>query len=74
MEHFAAVIEALKTGGPYALVVLIGWAYTKERANNKELYLKVIDLTQQLTTSNTELKAAMTALKDAMNVLASRLP
>jgi len=74
VEHFAAVIEALKTGGPYALVALIGWAYIKERANNKELYLKVIEITQQMTASNVELKAAMTALKDAMNSLAIRLP
>ena len=72
--EFTAVVEALKTGGPYALVAIIGWAYVKERANNKELYMKVIEMAQQMATSNVELKAAMTALKDAMNTLASRLP
>ena len=74
MEQLTVVMQALQTGGPYALVALIGWAYLNERGNNKELYLKVIELSQQMATSNVELRSAMTALKDAMNLLASRLP
>jgi len=72
--ELVAVTEALKAGGPYALVALIGWAYIKERANNKELYIQVIELSKQLAVSNSELKSAINALKDAMNALASRLP
>jgi len=74
VEQLTVVMQALQTGGPYALVALIGWAYLNERGNNKELYLKVIELSQQMATSNVELRSAMTALKDAMNLLASRLP
>jgi len=74
VENFLAVVEGLKAGGPYAFLALVGWAYVRERANNKELYMKVIEMAQQMATSNVELKAAMTALKDAMNTLANRLP
>lgn len=72
--EITAVGNALATGGPYALVAILGWAYWRERTNNKELYTSVIKMAREMASANVELKFAMTALKDAMNTLAGRLP
>ena len=70
-ESIPSVIRFLEASGPYGLVLVLAWTIwflneKKERAL-RQIYDKVIDLSEKQTAAITKMEAALTALKDTLN-------
>ena len=80
MGTLTALIEALQTGGPYAVAgifVLVWWMERKERQAKETrlgaVYEKIIVLVQESTAASDRMQAALTSLKDAIHAMSGRL-
>jgi hypothetical protein len=74
MEPVSALIEVLKTGGPYAMsaiFVLVWWAERADRrakeADLQAFYQKTISLVRQSTRAIDQMQAAISSLRDAIH-------
>lgn len=72
MELFASTVGILQTGGPYAIVVFLGWAYFKKDSQLTSLYRELITLVESQATSATKMESALLSLKDVINTIAQR--
>lgn len=69
MNSLRELTELLRTGGPYVLVVLLGFAlYTRDR-QLRALYDRVIALAEQDATASAGAQAALARLSDVIGEL-----
>lgn len=75
MSDFSAIATWLQATGPYGLVAVLGWAFWRmsERKDNAihDLYEQVAELSRTQTAAVIKMEAALVALKDALDRLAS---
>jgi len=74
MEPVSALVDALKTGGPYAMsaiFVLVWWAERADRrakeSDMQAFYQKTISLVRQSTRAIDQMQAAISSLRDAIH-------
>jgi hypothetical protein len=80
MDAVTGLMEALKTGGPYAMaaIFIVGWLLERQDRREKEtqmraVYEKTVTLVQETTKTVGRMEAAVTALTDAIRSINGRL-
>lgn len=73
MEALNTALEFLQSGGPWAIVVFLAWAYLHKDAELKQLYKQVIELSTQQAKAITELRDAVDYLKEALRSILVRM-
>jgi hypothetical protein len=68
-----ALVDILRTGGPFAVLVFLGLAYWKKDQYVVQLHRQILDTTVQNVQAITAMKEAIGGLKDALNQLSSKL-
>lgn len=80
METITELMNALKTGGPYAMaaIFIAGWWLERHDRREKETHLravyeKTVSLVEETTRTVGRMEAAVTALTDALRTMNGRL-
>lgn len=80
MENITELMNALKTGGPYAMaaIFIVGWWLERHDRREKETHLravyeKTVSLVEETTRTVGRMEAAVTALTDALRTMNGRL-
>lgn len=79
MDSLAALIEALKAGGPYAMaaIFILGWWLERKDRQEKETHLravyeKTVTLAVETKVTVEKMQGAVTALTDAIRAMNGR--
>jgi len=67
------LVEVLKTGGPYALVIFLGFAYWMKDKYICRLHARLMDMSVQNAQAMEAMRGAIDSLKDTLNAISSRL-
>jgi len=80
METVTSLMDALKTGGPYAMaaIFIVGWWLERHDRREKEthmraVYEKTVTLVQETTKTVGRMEAAVTSLTEAIRAMNGRL-
>lgn len=80
MGSLATLIEALQTGGPYAIAAIFigGWWLERRERREKEahlraMYERTVTLVQESTRATDRMHGALNALKEAIHAMNGRL-
>ena len=80
MEPITGLMEALKTGGPYAMaaIFIMGWWLERNDRREKEthmraVYEKTVTLAVETKLTVEKMQSAVTALTDAIRAMNGRL-
>ena len=80
MDALSALIDALKTGGPYAMAAIFIAGWWLERRDRREheqhvraVHEKTVELVEETTRTVGRMEAAVTALTDAIRAMNGRL-
>lgn len=71
--EFEKLVSVLMSGGPYALLVGLAFAYWRKDQYVGQLHKQILDLSVQNVQAITSMKEAITGLKDALNSLSLKL-
>ena len=63
------IIQILEVGGPWAVVVFLGWGYVRKDRECREAYKSIQELAIEQTGALIHMETAIEALKDALNNL-----
>ena len=79
MDSLTALVEALKTGGPYAMaaIFIFGWWLERHDRREKEMHLravyeKTVTLAVETKVTVEKMHSAVTALTDAIRSMSGR--
>jgi len=79
MDAITALVEALKTGGPYAMaaIFIVGWWLERNDRREKEMHLravyeKTVTLAVETKVTVERMHSAVTALTDAIRTMNGR--
>lgn len=72
-EEVKGLVDVLATGGPYAIMVFLGWAYWSERAYTRELHQELLKLATGQVAAMGALKTSVDGLEKTMGALAAKL-
>lgn len=79
MDAITALVEALKTGGPYAMaaIFIVGWWLERNDRREKEMHLravyeKTVSLAVETKVTVERMHSAVTALTDAIRTMNGR--
>jgi len=79
MDAITTLIEALKTGGPYAMaaIFIVGWWLERNDRREKEMHLravyeKTVTLAVETKVTVERMHSAVTALTDAIRTMNGR--
>ena len=80
MEGLSALVDVLRTGGPYAMaaIFIAGWYLERNDRREKESHIravheKTVVLVEETTRTVGRMEAAVTALTDAIRAMNGRL-
>ena len=80
MDAVTALVDLLKTGGPYAMaaIFIAGWWLERSDRREKEAHVravheKTVALVEETTRTAGRMEAAVTALTDAIRAMNGRL-
>ena len=65
----AAIINALETGGPYAIIAILGIAYYRKDKQYIDLVKDILGVIDKNTSANTKLETTLSSLRDVIMVL-----
>lgn len=71
-EWLTSIVDVLKTGGPWAILVILGLAYWKKDQECTSAYLLMKDLSVAQTAAMTKLKDAISQLTDTLHLFLQR--
>ena len=72
-NEFEKLVNVLMSGGPYALLVGLAFAYWRKDQYIGHLHKQILDVSVQNVQAITAMKEAISGLKDALNSLSSKL-
>ncbi len=73
VENFQTVVTVLQTGGPWAIMVIVGAMYWKKDQYINRLHQMILDGSIKQTEAMLAMKTAIDGLKDLLKELPDRL-
>ena len=76
-SQLSPIVDLIAQNGSYGLVAILGWAFwhlsRRKDAELKELYNRMMELSENQTAAIIKVESALVALKDAIQVMRKEL-